>query len=423
MPPEVLLLWGLLCCALHMFLRVCCPSNLFPVLVFSKFRNYLTYYYIFPTLMSKWFRVTVYIVSTLFECLYLFADMVFMSKTILYAEIFAMLTAAFLLISLLIRLRRPNVEQSITIAGIGIILLATIHDSLFYNNIRLPFSNAAIPETALVIFFLFQMTAIFYSTMREVMAVKELEQRSRMEVESLKSLNTMKEAFLGELSHELKMPITVISGFSQYTQELLGDKALDRAELYDSARRVELEAERMDQMVEQLLDLAVIETGNFSQIRDRLCVKELFDQIHGTHFPMLNKGNNRLIVRLEPELYVYADRERILQILLNLLSNACKYTKTGEITLCAEKKSDNVVQFSVADTGAGIASEDIPSLFDRYSKVRSGPQSATSHGLGLYICKKLVESHGGEIRVESELGMGTVVRFTILSNEGEDNVK
>jgi signal transduction histidine kinase len=271
------------------------------------------------------------------------------------------------------------------------------------------------------------------------------------EVETQRQLNTMKSEFMGELSHELRMPISVISGFAQYFGEVLDDNSLDRAELRNGARRIENEADRMDRLVGQLLDMTAIEAGCFTLKKENVQITELFDQIRKVYFPMMNGGNNRLIINLESELTLYADRERVLQILVNLVSNACKYTRDGEITLSGELRVEsgklnesgklrvesgelnesgklgvergelkNVILFSVADNGEGMTQEMLSALFSRYPKMRGGVKGVTGNGLGLFISKKIAEAHGGEIGVESEIGKGTKVWFTIGVEKGDN---
>jgi len=173
----------------------------------------------------------------------------------------------------------------------------------------------------------------------------------------------------------------------------------------------------MDRLVDQLLDMAAIESGRFTLKKETVSAAELFERINHIYFPMMNVGRNRLIIRLESDLTLYADRERVLQILVNLVSNACKYTQDGEITLAAVKEN-GVARFSVADTGEGMTQETLALLFTRYPKMRGDIKGVVGNGLGLFISKKFAEAHGGEIGVESELQKGTKVWFTIPT-EGE----
>jgi signal transduction histidine kinase len=271
-------------------------------------------------------------------------------------------------------------------------------------------------EYALLVFVLFQMSAIFSSTIRELAAAKEAENAKAREAEDQKRLHDMKSEFLGELSHELRMPISVISGFAQYLGEVIDDEVLDRGDLKSSARRVENEADRMDRLVGQLLDMEAIEAGQFQLKKEITAVGELFEQIAHVYFPMMNLARNRLQTDCGEELSLYADRERILQVLVNLVSNACKYTGEGEIVLTALLEEDRV-RFCVADTGEGMTPETVELLFTRYPKMRGGVKGVMGNGLGLFISKKIVEAHGGEIGVESEFGKGTEIWFTIPKGE------
>jgi len=133
-----------------------------------------------------------------------------------------------------------------------------------------------------------------------------------------------------------------------------------------------------------------------------------------THYPMLNKNQNRLEIRIEPGLPdICADPARISQVVVNLISNAVRFTTEGVITISAEREENQLV-VCVSDTGVGVAPERLPLLFERYGgKQKSGGGQDTGTGLGLYICRHIVEQHGGTIWLESEEGKGTSVFFTL----------
>lgn len=225
----------------------------------------------------------------------------------------------------------------------------------------------------------------------------------------VQDLADMKEEFLHNLSHELQTPITVVSGFAQLTGSMMSDDEIDRAAVADNMKRVESEAGRMERLVLQLLDAAAIENGSFSLNRKRVDMTELIDTAAHVHFPVMDHHCNTIAVAAESGLPdVYGDRERLLQVLLNLISNAVKHTERGNITLAA-KTAGNMAEVTVRDTGEGIRPELLPELFCRYPENRS----SGGNGLGLYICAQIIEAHGGRITVESQTGMGTAVRFTI----------
>lgn len=227
----------------------------------------------------------------------------------------------------------------------------------------------------------------------------------------------MKEEFLHGLSHELQLPITVVSGFAQLTGDMMGDAAIDRDAVRENMRRVDSEAGRMERMVTQLLDAAAIENGSFALVRQPMDLPSLLETAAQNYFPLIDTGrHNTIEVKAAPGLPpVYGDRERLLQVVLNLISNSVKHTEGGRITLEAELEG-TMVAVAVVDNGEGIPPELMPRLFTRYS-VRRTPDSS---GLGLYIAEQIINAHGGKISVESEPGRGTSVRFTIPAVRGGD---
>lgn len=180
--------------------------------------------------------------------------------------------------------------------------------------------------------------------------------------------------------------------------------------------RKEAELARMERLVRQMLDAAALENGSFSLSRSAVDMAGVLGNAAEVHFPVLDDGRNTLSFQVpKPLPPVDGDRERLLQVVLNLLSNAAKHTQDGQITLSA-RDMGNMVEVAVADTGEGIAPERLPGLFRRYTS-DSAPDS---HGLGLFIAAQIVEAHGGGISIESAPGKGTTVRFTVpvIKEEG-----
>ena len=137
----------------------------------------------------------------------------------------------------------------------------------------------------------------------------------------------------------------------------------------------------------------------------------LVREVIETYFAVLNKNNNRLVLRIPIDLPpVQADSSRLKRVFVNLISNALKHTKNGTILLKAEDGDDGFVTVTVKDTGSGISEEDMPHIWERYYK---GKHSETGTGLGLFICKFIVESHGGKIWAQSTVGEGTSFMFTL----------
>lgn len=233
---------------------------------------------------------------------------------------------------------------------------------------------------------------------------------------ALEQLNRRKTEFLGNVSHEFKTPLTVMLGVAQNTRRVLENRdAAD--ELVPEMKLLASEIDRLGLMVTQILDATRIEENSMIWNMEECSIEEIIQTTIATYYPMLKKNNNRLAARPGGDLpAVCADPQRISQVLVNLMQNAIRHTHGGNITIAA-KQDGAFVQVSVADTGEGIEPEYLPHIFERY-KSHSGGKKAhgrrdTGTGLGLFICKHIVENHGGEITAMSEIGQGTTVSFTI----------
>lgn len=229
------------------------------------------------------------------------------------------------------------------------------------------------------------------------------------EHDMLVQLNEMKTTFLSDASHELKTPLAALSGYAQNAElDLLngGETAL----IQEKLRRISSEANRMALMVTQILDATRIEEGRMVLEMAPCDLEKLVRETVETYFAVLNKNNNRLALRIPLELpAVQADSSRLQRVFVNLISNALKHTHNGMIVIKAEQQ-DDCVQIAVKDTGSGISPEDMEHIWERYYK---GKHAETGTGLGLFICKFIVESHGGKIWAESEVGKGTTFLFRL----------
>ena len=203
----------------------------------------------------------------------------------------------------------------------------------------------------------------------------------------------------------------MVSGYAQLTEEQLVSGAFEAGDLADSQKHIVLETDRMERMVLQLLDVAKMKHGKFSLSIADISLSDLVQAFADDYFPMLDENGNRIEVLTDEVLpLVSCDAERIVQVLINLVSNACRHTKNGVIILFVHRIRDDM-ELSIADTGEGIPEALKPLLFTQFLSGAQGKAAGT--GLGLYICKKTVEMHGGVITVESKRGAGTTVRFCI----------
>ncbi len=229
------------------------------------------------------------------------------------------------------------------------------------------------------------------------------------EHDMLVQVNEMKTTFLSDASHELKTPLAAMSGYAQDAElDLMNDG--EKTTVQNKLRRISSEANRMALMVTQILDATRIEEGRMVLESAPCDLDSLVRKTVETYFAVLNKNHNRLILRIPIDLpKVNADATRLQRVFVNLISNALKHTNNGTVLIKAGADAEQVT-VTVRDTGSGISPEDLPHIWERYYK---GKHSETGTGLGLFIVKFIVESHGGTIGVESELGKGTAFTFTL----------
>jgi signal transduction histidine kinase len=241
--------------------------------------------------------------------------------------------------------------------------------------------------------------------------------------EELQVLDRMKSQLLSSVSHELRTPLTSVIGFTKIIQRdfqsafapLAGEepKAAKLAKRINSNLEIiASEGERLTRLINDVLDLAKIESGR-TQWRDQVCpVKDLLEQAaQAVNGEFAGRPEVVLQVLVEQPLPpVQVDRDRLVQVLVNLLSNASKFTTQGRVTLGARTTPQGWVRLEVADTGAGIPPESLGRIFDQfYQVVKEDTLSdkPKGTGLGLSICKQIVEHYQGRIWAESQLGQGS----------------
>ena len=226
-----------------------------------------------------------------------------------------------------------------------------------------------------------------------------------------------KTEYLRIVSHELKTPITVMTNYARDTLNELAKKDRDISEIVFSQNRIISEGDRINRIVNQILNATAIESGRLKISRTRFSLADLVQSMVGAYTDKLNKSGNRTVLEVPDGLPdVYADSDIIGQVFLNLLSNASIHTKQGTITVALSAR-EGFQTVQVADTGEGIGPELLEKLFQRYLDNKS--RASGGNGMGLYICKKYIDAHGGEIDIESEQGIGTRVWFSLPTTTKE----
>lgn len=216
--------------------------------------------------------------------------------------------------------------------------------------------------------------------------------------------NRMKSAFIANMSHEIRTPLNAIVGFSQLLAE-----TDDKEETTEFIRLIENNNHLLLQIIDDILDFSKIEAGKMQFIYSEFDICEVINDLRQVFLSRVEKGV-RLICDLPcAKQIIYSEKNRLTQVLSNLLSNACKFTVEGTITI-GFTVAENGLSFHVTDTGKGIAPENLPLLFERFMKF---DHFIPGTGLGLPICQSIVHKLKGDISVESELGKGSTFGFTI----------
>lgn len=230
------------------------------------------------------------------------------------------------------------------------------------------------------------------------------------DITELKYLELMRKDFVANVSHELKTPITSIKGFSE---TLLDGAMYDKKALHSFLSIILKESERLQSLLQDLLDLSKIEHDEFGLTKQRFSIQKLLHEI----YLLLKERAIEKQIKLsfqpnETAITIYGDIHRLKQVFINLISNAVSYTPPqGEIVIALNESKQNVI-IQISDTGIGMKAEELPRIFERFYRVdKARSRDSGGTGLGLAIVKHLVEAHDGEITVESEWGVGTT--FTV----------
>lgn len=238
----------------------------------------------------------------------------------------------------------------------------------------------------------------------DITELKETERKLIAARDKAEELDRLKSAFLANMSHEIRTPLNAIVGFSSLLTETEDMK--DRKQYMAI---VQENTELLLQLISDILDLSKMESGAFEFVKSDTDVNLLCSEIIRSLRMKVPAGVELVFEECLPGCHVWADKNRLNQVISNFINNALKFTFSGSITLGYYRQTDGYLRFYVRDTGMGIPKNKIKTVFDRFVKLNSFVHGT---GLGLSICKSLVEQMGGTIGVESEEGEGSCFWFT-----------
>lgn len=226
----------------------------------------------------------------------------------------------------------------------------------------------------------------------------------------LRRLEMIRQDFISNISHELRTPIASVKALAETLNEgAIGDTSVAK----DFLSRINVEADKLAQMVQELGELSRIESGEVPLQKRRINIADAIEHAVDRLKAQSDRAGLNLDIDIPPTLpKIMADEARVEQVLVNLIHNAIKFTPSGGGISISAKARDNDIMVSVADTGVGIPADDLPRIFERFYKADKS-RTGGGTGLGLAIAKHIVEAHGGRIWAESVEGRGSTFNFTL----------
>lgn len=251
--------------------------------------------------------------------------------------------------------------------------------------------------------------------------VRERTEEIKMQAEEINELYQVKNRFLANISHELRTPLTLILG---PVEQMLASAKKDPEK--QQLSWMYKNSQKLLKLINQLLDLSKIEAGKLTLKSSQQDLVQFAQYICSAFESLARQKNVKLLFKAQSEqLFLYFDPEKLEHIVNNLLHNALKFTEKGSVTLKVKETSQDGQAFAmieVSDTGMGIHPQQLPHVFDRFFQARQEDNLANQGtGIGLALCKELVDLHSGKIEVESELGKGSV--FSVFLPMGKDHLK
>ncbi|MFH0887029.1 MAG: ATP-binding protein [bacterium] len=232
------------------------------------------------------------------------------------------------------------------------------------------------------------------------------------DITKIRRLEIIRKDFVANVTHELKTPLTAISG---YAETLLDGALKDVRNRRSFVQKIKNQSDRLGSLIDDILELSQIESGRKEFEIGKVAIQPLVDKVIDDLHERIKKKKIKVGIELPDDLsYVKCDTRELEAIINNLLDNAIKYTPSGGKISIIGQESAKYVRISISDTGVGIPGKDIPRLFERFYRVdKARSRELGGTGLGLSIVKHLVEAQGGEVAVESTIGQGSTFSFTL----------
>jgi signal transduction histidine kinase len=363
----------------------------------------MAYHQIFPGALQKIPRLAIYLYSGAAAGICLFAPPLFMSRYVLGLELVAAVAAVYVLGRIVYSVRHPSTEQAMIMGGILLILFSVVFDTFHFGDYFGAGELSSLTGSALVMCFGFQMLALFWATLRQVTEAREAEKRIALEKEALESANRLKADLMATISHETRTPLAVIASYADIIMRELRAEGVSDQHARDLAT-ITSHIAHVGVLMEEMSGMAKARDGDTGKTTVKL--PELTAQTARLYSHILQRKGIALTVSVPEELpTVWVNPGEITQVLLNLLKNAGEHAGGEQVTLSVLAAGESLT-VAVADDGGGFDPDILSRAFER-GATKGGT------GIGLAVCKEIVEKHGGTISIESELGRGAKVSFTL----------
>ena len=325
-------------------------------------------------------------------------DLVALCHISYYSCVPFLIWSIFCLCRYYIKVRKPDRMEWISLAAVGFLIVMLIREGISTGDTQI-ITSFGITPLVMVVTLMILALVINGRIQKQILALEQTREKNRL----LAQVNDMNRDFLRMVAHELKTPLTVISGYAQLTERQM-EKDGQPEKRYARLSTIGDEADRLGTIVTRLMDYTYNRPQDVEM--SEVGVEELLESVGSVMAPVSAKKDNTLKIHGAYNGTVRGNRELLLQVLINLIANACRHTEKGTISVETEEDGKDVA-FLVSDTGSGIAPEVVPHIFEK------GYTTGGGNGLGLAICMESVQLHGGELKLFSTGPEGTSFRFTI----------
>lgn len=351
-----------------------------------------------------------YALTGLYVLTTLILDTRIFTALILYFDAVSLLVIGYLFIRLAMALKNGSLQNVLSFVGVLVLGLLGANDILYYRGVVLvpPVAGQFFMAPIGMVFFVFcyalALSVEYAETERAMWDAREKERQLAAENAALDRVNRLKTELMTTISHEARTPLAVLASYAGLVSMELKDKGVDVQTTAD-LDKIAFEAKRVAGLIDSMKQLTL--RSEQTATRVRLDFSEIIRQTARLYRHILERSGVALHIRIAENLPpVYGSPEELTQVVFNLLQNAKNHTLAGEVVISA-KQDGAFLSACISDTGCGIAPELLPHVFER------GVSGGNSSGLGLAICKEIVEDHGGGIEITSELEKGTAVIFTL----------